>query len=892
MSREAAVSRWAQGLYSWLLLLYPGSFQDEYAGEMTAAFADRWAEVRRSGGGLAALRFAAGVATDTLRTAVVEHSQLAARDLRQAWRNLSARRHLPFTLASVATLALGIGGTTFIYALVHALLLVPLPFREADRLVHVGMSNPERGVPDFSVSEPDYLSFQERVRSLRGLAAIQEVGANLSGEGEPERLRGFTVSPNLFSVLGLPLVAGRSFGPADAAPGSADVAILGEGLWRRRFGADRGILGRSIRIDGAPRTVVGIAPQDAGFATDVDLWMPLEILPGARRGNRMLDLLGRLAPGATAAGAQAELETVAERLAAEFPDSNRGWHATTLPVARWIVGRELRNRLFVLLAAVGVLLLAACANVANLQVARAAVRMREVAIRLALGASPGRVVRHLMTENLLLAALGGGAGLALAWAATRGARALLPPTLPRLAGIALDPGVAAFALGLIAVTAFVFGLAPSLLAARGAEVWTALREAGRSGAAGGRAPIREALVVAQLALATLLAIGAALLTHSFVRLQSVPLGFQPQGLLAARLSLPEIRSDDDMRRATALCDALLAQVRSLPGVESVGLTSEVPMGEINTSMEVGAIRTGGRAGGSGAPGAGAPSASGGTSGRSVQAAWRIVGSGYLPTLRVPLRAGRDFAASGEPPSSAMISGGLAKRLFAAGGDPIGREVWLGNGQARTVVGVVGDVRQVGVAKEAPPTIYFSPSWYLWPTMTVAVRTGGDPALLIAPLHQVMKRVAPEVPLFQVRTLKAVVDADIAQPRLQASLVALFAAIGLLLAAVGIAGIVAYSVTQRTPELAVRAALGASPSGIVGHVLRRGLILCASGVGLGVLLAALFGGGLQSLLYGVQARTPAVFATTALALFAVGAAGCWLPARRAAAIAPARALQGE
>jgi predicted permease len=451
--------------------------------------------------------------------------------------------------------------------------------------------------------------------------------------------------------------------------------------------------------------------------------------------------------------------------------------------------------------------------------------------------------------------------------------------------ISIDPSVAGFAFVLVVGTGLAFGLAPSLFAAQGGAIAAGLRRGGRAGATGSRSPIREGLVVTQLALATLLALGAALLGQSFLRLQKVPLGFDAEKVLTARLTLPEIRTDEEMKEAQALCSALVAEVRTLPGVTLAGLTSEVPMGLINTGMDVGAI-----------PGSGAGGAGGGAAGKTsdlapVQASWRIVTSDYLRALQVPLRQGRFFAADDEPADSTLLSEGLARRLFP-GADPIGRRIWLGNGQARTVVGVVGDVHQIGVTNDATPTMYFSTSWYLWSTMILTVRTEGDPAALAGPLRDAVRRVAPEVPLFDVAPLTSAVEANVAPPRLQALVVILFAALSLTLAAVGVAGVVAYSVAQRTPELAVRAALGATPKTVVGHVLRRGLALCGAGVGLGVLLAAILAGGLEGLLYCVEAREPGIYALVSAVLLAAGGLACWLPARRAAAIPPVRALQGE
>ena len=870
--RDAAAS-WPERAYSALLRCYPGPFREEYGGEMSAAFAGRWAEVRRTGGAFGACRLALSVGADTLATALGEHRHLVAQDLRHAWRALFRSRNLSFTLASGATLALGIGGATTIFSIVHAVLLAPLPYRQPERVVFVAETNVPRGVDEFAVSYPNFLSWQEQARGFTALAGLREVGVNLSGERGAERLDGLAVSADFFEVLGLPLVAGRAFSAAEDRPGGAAVVILGERLWRRRFGGDRSLLGRPVRIEGAPHTVVGIAPQDVGFSTDVDVWLPLKPDPGVYwRGDRRLLVLGRLAPGVTPARATAEMAAIAAALAREFPDSNEGWGALVKPARDWIVDPELRARLLVLLAAVGVLLLVACANVANLQLARATARTREIGVRRALGASPARVVRHLMAESLVLAALGGALGLGLAWVAVESAAAVLPASMPRLATLTLSWPVAAAALAITGLTAVAFGLLPALLAG-GTDLQGALQQGGRS-TDGARAPVREALVVTQLALATMLVVAAALLGQSFLRLQSVALGFQPDQLVTARISFPDWGDEEYHQEDYVLLNALLAEVRALPGVVSAGMSSEIPLGEVDTTMAAAAQRI----------------APGGEEG--VQTSWRTVTPDYLSTLGIPLRRGRWFQQSEEHHRSVLVSEALASRVWPDGADPVGRQVWLSNGQAYNVVGLVGDARQLGLAEGVTPTIYMSSTWAILPTMNLVVRTAGDPDALAGALRQVTARLSPDRPFFEVRTMSAVIAGSVAEPRLQTVVVALFAGVGLLLAAVGAAGVVAYGVVQRTPELAVRGALGASPGRLLRHVLRRGVILCGAGVGLGLLLAFALGAALQDLLYGVRADAPATYAATALILLAAGTVACWLPARRATRINPNLALRAE
>ena len=836
MSAAAArpAAGWGDRAYAALLRLYPRPFRDEYGGDMRAAFADRWREVKGTHSGLAAALFWLAVCRDTLATALGEHHHLIAQDLRQARRALFAPRNLSFTLASGLTLALGIGGATTIFSIAHAVLLAPLPYREPDRVVNIAETNLPRDIDEFAVSTPNFLSWEELARSFTGLAALREVSVNLSGDGRAERVSGMAASADISRSSACRWWPGAPSRRPRTAPAAAPSRSWARRLWRRRFGGDRSILGRAIRIEGAPRTVVGIAPQDVGFSSEVDLWLPLAPNPEVySRGDRRLLVVGRLAPGVTPARAAAEMATIASALGREFPDSNEGWGTLVQPARKWIVAPEVRTRLLVLLAAVGVLLLVACANVANLQLARATARTREIGVRRALGASPSRVVRHLMTESLLLAAVGGALGLALAWAAVEGAAAALPASMPRLAAVQMSWPVAAAGLAITGFTAVAFGLLPSLLAG-GADVLSSLQQGGRSAVDARRAPVRETLVVSQVALTTTLVVAAALLGQSFLRLQRVGLGFQPDRLVTARISFPDWGDEEYHSEDLVLMNALLEEIRTLPGVVAAGMSSEIPLGDFDTTMAAAPRRI--------TPG----------SDEGVQAHWRVVTPDYLATLGVALRRGRWFAASNEHPRSVLLSEALARRLWPDGTDPVGRQVWLSNGRPHDVVGVVGDARQIGLADDVTPTIYMSTTWIVMPTMNLVVRTADDPEALPGVLRRVAARLSPDRPFFDLRTMSSVVAESVAQPRLQTFVVALFAGAGLLLAAVGVAGVVAYGVAQRTPELAVRAALGASPRRVLRHVLHGGLKLCVAGIAAGVLLAYAVGSGLQDLLYGVRA----------------------------------------
>ncbi|HVF34880.1 MAG TPA: ABC transporter permease, partial [Candidatus Saccharimonadia bacterium] len=594
---------------------------------------------------------------------------MIVRDIRYAFRSLTVRHNRAFTLATVLTFALGIGAATAIFSIVHAVLLAPLPYGTADRVVHVVGRNVSRGLPEFSVSTPDFLSWRERTKSFESIAALSGEGVNLGAAGRFERVEGVRASASLWDVLEMPLVAGRAFTPAEDTLGGAPVVILGEGIWRTRFGADPALVGRAITVNGASHTVVGIAPQDVGFSTAIAAWLPLAPDPETYgRGDRRLEVVARLAPGVTLAQAQAELDAVSTALATEFPDTNLGWDGAIESSRAWIVGEEARQRLLVLLAAVVVLMLVACTNVANLQIARAAARQREMGVRQALGAARGRLVAQMITENALLAGIGGVLGLALAYAALQAAIAVLPPTTPRLAAFALDWRAALIAVSVAAATAIAFGLLPALAAMR-TQLAAVLQQMGRSSVDGQRGPLREILVVVQFTLATVLVVAAALLAQHLDRLQRTSLGFRADQLLVARMTLPQESENIDLTPHLALYDRLLAEIRGIPGVRSVGITSEIPLGEFDTSMMV-------------APGAGTALT---YEHESVQARWRVVSSDYLAALGVPLLRGRAFAAGNAPSRSMILSEGLAKRLFP-NGDAVGQTVRLGNGQVRNIVG--------------------------------------------------------------------------------------------------------------------------------------------------------------------------------------------------------------
>jgi putative ABC transport system permease protein len=860
----------AARVYDALLRCYPKAFREEYGRDMRNDFRSQW-RFERARGGIPLARFAASVFADITVTALREHLHVLNRDIHAAWRAL--RKAPAFTIAAVVTLALGIGATTAMFSIVHAVLLRPLPFREPARLVELVETQPRANVDVFAVSGPNFLSWRERAASYDAISALREESYTFAEAGNPERVEGMRVSANLWTTLGVRAIAGRVFDDGEDRPGRERVVLLGEGLWRRRYAADPGLVGRTVRLSGQAHTVIGIVPDEMGFTSGVGVWVPYAPEPEMPRGDRRLTIIGRLRAGVGVAQASGELDRIAEALGREFPKSNEHYRARVRPMTEMIVSRDVDGALKVLLAAVGLLLLVACANVANLVLTRATARAPELALRRALGASGARLTRLVLTESLVLAAIGGVGGVALAVAALQVARVTLADDLPRAATFTLDASVLLFALLVTLITAVVFGLIPAWRASR-PDVVDALRQAGRGGSEPSQARLRHAFVVAQFCLATMLVIGATLLAQSLARLLSVDVGFRPDRLLIASInpSSDKYPTPDD---AGAFYRRVADQVRALPGVTSVGLASTPPFGSFLSGMEMGPTR----------PTAGLPD--------SMRADWRIVTSDYFHTLDVPVLRGRVFA-DADPPAlePIVLSESVVRRLWADGADPIGQRVWLGNGRVRTVIGVVGDVHQRTLRAGPTPTMYMPTTWTWWPTMTLIVRTAGEPSSLTASLREAVRRIDPDQAVFDVQTMSARMRATAAQSQLNAALLGLFAALALVLGAVGVAGVLADAVARRRAELALRMALGATSGRVVREVAGRGLVLCAWGLGLGTIGALWLGRALSGLLFDVSAHDPVVFATAAGALTGVAAVACWLPALRVTRIDPATALRGD
>ena len=770
-----------------------------------------------------------------------------------------------FTLVAVATLALGIGATTAIFTVVNAVLLEPLPYPAPERLVVT------------RTSLPDYRDLQRMSRSFEGTAVWASNLYNMRTEAETRQVLGGVISRDLLPLLGVQPVLGRNFTEADARQ---DTVVIGYGLWQSMFGGDPAVLGRTIELTGTAYTVIGVAPAWFRYPrSEFQLWTTLGTMEAKapaqarNRALRIFTVVGRLRMDVTLAQARAELQGIGEGLARTYPATNRDVELTLEPLYEDLVG-DVRPALLVLLTTVGLLLLIACANVANLMLARATGRERELAIRCALGAGRGRLLRQLAIESLVLAAAGGVAGGLLAVWGVEALPAMLEARVPRAEGIGLDARVLAFAFGATVLTGLFFGLAPALHSVAGRAL--AFKEGGRgvAGTSRGRA-IRRTIVVVETALAVIVLVGASLLARSFMTLTSRSPGFDPQNVTSFQvqfLALP-----DAPARARA-AEALTERLAQLPGVQAAGGSTGLPTvtPQRNTRFEI--------------------------EGRLLEAddafAFFMAASpGLFTALGAPIRRGRQFeagdTAAGLP--VAVINETLANRLFA-GEDPIGRRIRLVNpeyaNEWRTIVGVVGDVKYRGLEGDAQPTLYtpFAQTPFLW--LYVMVRTTGQQAALTSSIRSVVSSVHPALSAANVRPMTDVVSGTVAEPRFNMLLVAAFAALAVVLAAIGIYGVISYSTAQRTHEIGVRMALGAARGDVLSLVLGEGVLIAAVGVAIGLAGSAAVTRLMQNQLVGITARDPIAFAGAGLLLLAVAVAASWVPAWRATRVDPVVALRAE
>ena len=795
-------------------------------------------------------------------------------DLRYAFRQLV--KNPGFAGVAILTLALGIGACTAIFSVVNGILLRPLDYPQPDRIVVIRETNLPQ-FPEFSASPPNYLDWTKQTKSWQYLAAYTGAQINLTGKGEPQRLIGVKATAHYFDVYGITPVLGRTFVPEEDAPGKDHVVVLSHAFWQRVFGGERNIVGRSLQLNGEPYTVIGVAPPYFGEASKVDTWVPMGFKPDETaadaRGGHYLNVIGRLRPNVTITQARAELELLAAQLGRQYPDSNKGWGVTTSPILDYSV-RDVRTILYTLLGAVACVLLIACANIANLLLARATARHRELSIRTALGASRVRLVRQLLTESVLLGLAGGAAGVLLARWGLDLLLALAPSTLPRTSDIHLDTTVLVFSLALSVLTGVIFGIAPALLAAH-TDVQEGLKQGAR-GSTDARGRLRGALVVLEVAFALVLLGAAGLLARSFVRLTHVDPGFVPEQATVLRLALPEkkyVKPEEQL----AFADALLARLRALPAVQAVGLTHSLPLlGDWVLGFKI--------EGRPEVPPADLPSTN-----------YYSVTPDYFRAMGIRLIRGRSFNQHDDAraPRVAIINETLARQFFP-NEDPIGKRILVTNGPDawRQIVGLVADIKQYGVDKETTSQTYEPYAQQPFRSLNVVLRTAGSSAALAGALRPAVYAIDKDQPVGAIQSLEEILGATIAKQRFAMLLLIVFSSVALVIAAVGIYGVMAYSVVQRTGEFGIRMALGAQRGDVLCLVFSHAGKLV--GLGLVIGLAATFAAAhvMGSMLFQTNAQDPLTFSLTTLLLAAVALAACLLPARRATRVNPIEALRTE
>ncbi|HEX8148155.1 MAG TPA: ABC transporter permease [Pyrinomonadaceae bacterium] len=789
-------------------------------------------------------------------------------------------KHKGYTAVAVLTLALGIGANTAIFSVVNAVLLRPLPFEGPERLVRVFGTSARRS----NFSRPhSYLNFADlraQNQTFEAMAAYTGSTSALSGDDAPEQISGAIASGDIFLVLRTKPLTGRLLTPEDEKPGGSPAVVISHGLWQRRFGGDPQIVGRTIRLDGREREVVGVTPADFRFEFipgALDFWTAID--PGAneykQRGAIFLEAIGRLKPGVSAEQANADVSVVAARLEQQYQDSNAGIGARIAPAQEQLVG-DLRPMLLVLLGAVGFVLLIACANVANLTLARAAGRHREIAVRSALGAGRGRIVRQLLTESLLLALSGGLLGLLFALWGVKLLSAFVPENVPRFGETSTDLPVLGFTLGASLLTGLLFGIAPALQSSR-FDLNEALKEGGRSGTDGrGRTRIRSALIVVEVALSLVLLVGAGLLVKSFFKLSNTDPGFDPGNTLTASVSLATVRYDTDEKIADFF-RRLIERVRALPGVVSVGAVTPLPLSDNNFAFSFSVV--------------GQPPLPPGT---RQSASARIVTPDYFRAQGVPLRAGRVFTEQDKAgaPDVIVVNEAFARR-YLAGEEPLGQRLRLGiNDIEGEIVGVVGDIRGASLATPGAPEYYIPEATVAFSDVTLVVRTTNDPASVTAGLRQAVAEMDKDQPLYDVRTMDSLVARSVARQRFSMTLIGVFAALAMLLAAVGIFSVMSSLVAQRSHEIGIRLALGAQPRDILSMVVRHGMALTLAGLALGLAASFALTRLMSGLLYEVSTKDPVIYGGIAALLAAVALAACYVPARRATKVSPLVALRYE
>jgi putative ABC transport system permease protein len=795
-------------------------------------------------------------------------------DVRYGLRSL--RKKPGFTLTAVIALALGIGANTAIFSVINGVLLRSLTYRDADNIVMVWERSFQMNRSQNSVSPANFLDWQKRSVSFQQIAATWDTRVNLTSAGEPEELLVQRVSADFFQVLGVPPQVGRWFVAEDDKQGANPVVILSHALWQGRFGANPAIIGQPITLSGRSLTVIGVMPSGFHFLnTQIQAWIPLALDPTNdwRKQGRYLRSVARLKSGVTIKQAQAELDGIAKQLEREYSDYNKGWGVNLVPMHEQIVG-DIRPVLLVLFAAVAFVLLIACANVANLLLSRAAARQKELALRAALGAGRMRLVRQMLTESVLLALMGGALGVFLAYWGLQLLVSLAPDNLPRLREITIDPRVLGFTFAISLLTGLIFGLIPALQSSR-PDLNDALKEGAR-GSSGGNRFVRNLFVVAEMALALVLLVGAGLMLRSFSQLNQVKTGFDTENVLTMRVQLPMAKYREPQQRAEFFKRAQ-ERLAALPGVKSIGAISYLPLTGLASSTVFNLASQ------PELP----PNESPGTE-------VRIITPGYFSAMGIPLVKGRTFDERDGAESRVLIINETMARKFFPGQDPIGQRLVV-NWEPKVadeIVGVVGDVKETALAEEANPAIYWPHPREPYQFMNFVLRAVIDPANLSAAATKEIHALDPDQPVADIRTLDQVVAKSIARPRFNTLLLAIFAGVALILASVGIYGVMNYSASQRTQEIGIRMALGAKPFDILRLVVGHGMKLTVAGIAIGVIASLALTRVMSNLLFGVTATDLPTFLGVSVLLTAVALLANYIPARRATRVNPVVALRYE
>jgi len=796
-------------------------------------------------------------------------------DLRYAFRILL--RAPGFATIAILALALGIGANTAIFSAVDAILLRPLPYPDPDRLAMLWGDATFASFPRNNLSPADYVDWRKQNQVFTDVAALRNRSASLTGSGVPEMVIGRTATANLFDVLGVKPMLGRAFSEEEDR-NNASVVVIGFGLWQRRFGGDRALVGQPIEMNGEKVVVTGIMPRGFSFPDKaVDFWLPMHFSPKdlANRGSHFLTVVARMKPAITLSRAESEMASIAKRLELAYPETNKRLGAVVVPLREQMVG-DTRIALVVLLGAAGCVLLIACANIANLLLARASTRQREMAIRTALGADRSRLVRQMITESLLLSLSGGTLGLMLAGLGMRTLQQFVPAGMATSTGLSIDSRVLLFTLGLAFATGVAFGLAPALQAA-GINLSERLNQGGRSGIGKRGKLLRQSLVVSEVALALVVLVGAGLMIQTLLKLRAIDPGFQSANILTMRTNLFAARYRDDVQ-ARAYYASVTERIQALPGVQSVGFSSNLPFTSRGNTygFEV----------------EGRPEP---PHGSATDAMYREVTAHYLRTMQVRLREGRLVGPEDRDNSlRVVVINETFANLYWPGGSPLGKRLRTSAGpEWLTIVGVVRDIRERGLELEMKPAMYIPVTQVKRPDASyLAVRTAGDPLALANAVRQAIWAVNPEQPIYGIRTMDDLAETEVASRHQQMQLLGAFAALALLLSSIGIYGVLSYSVTQRTREIGLRMALGATGGDVMRMIVSHGLGLTMTGLAAGAAGAFLLTKVMAKLLYGIAPADPGTYAGVALLLTAVAAMACYLPARRASRVDPMVALRDE